>query len=71
MFKQQFELRERCKGVHCVDLGESFPMSIWYVLLNWTERTCLLSCLLAKFGFDTAVKLPFAILTRQQFRVKY
>ena len=25
----------------------------------------------AKFGFDTAVKLPFAILTRQQFRVQY
>ena len=29
-----------CKGVHCVDLGESFPTSIYY--------------LLAKFGFDTA-----------------
>ena len=29
IFKQTFELRriprERCKGVHCVDLGESFP----------------------------------------------
>ena len=24
-----FEIRERCKGVHCVDLGESFPMSIY------------------------------------------
>ena len=23
------EIRERCKGVHCVDLGESFPMSIY------------------------------------------
>ena len=22
------EIRERCKGVHCVDLGESFPTSI-------------------------------------------
>ena len=23
------EIRERCKGVHCVDLGESFPTSIY------------------------------------------
>ena len=33
IFKQNVELRERiarerCKGVHCVDLGESFPTSI-------------------------------------------
>ena len=27
-------LRERCKGVHCVDLGESFPTSIFFKLLN-------------------------------------
>ncbi len=25
---ETFEMRERCKGVHCVDLGESFPTSI-------------------------------------------
>ena len=25
----QFEIEERCKGVHCVDLGESFPTSIY------------------------------------------
>ena len=24
-----FEIEERCKGVHCVDLGESFPTSIY------------------------------------------
>ena len=28
IFKQKDELRERCKGVHCVDLGESFPTNI-------------------------------------------
>ena len=28
-FWQQIEIRERCKGVHCVDLGESFPTSIY------------------------------------------
>ena len=36
---------ERCKGVHCVVLGESFPTSICYVF--------------AKFGFDTAENEPF------------
>ena len=35
---------KRCKGVHCVDLIESFHMSIKY--------------LLAKFGFDTAENEP-------------
>ena len=34
--------RERCKGVHCVDLGESFPTSIY----------------LEKFGLDTAENGP-------------
>jgi len=27
-FNENFEIRERCKGVHCVDLGESFTTSI-------------------------------------------
>ena len=36
--------REWCKGVHFVDLGESFPNSNAY--------------LLAKFGFDTAESSP-------------
>ena len=27
-FKQKLESRKRCKGLHCVDLGESFPTSI-------------------------------------------
>ena len=26
IFNEQIEIRERCKGVHCVDLGESFPI---------------------------------------------
>ena len=41
IFNENFEIRERCKGVHCVDLGESFPTSIYLILL-------------AKIGFDTA-----------------
>ena len=29
IFDEKFEIRERCKGVHCVDLGESFPTRIY------------------------------------------
>ena len=29
IFNENFEIRERCKGVHCVDLGESFPTHIY------------------------------------------
>ena len=28
-FDEKIEIRERCKGVHCVDLGEGFPTSIY------------------------------------------
>ena len=28
IFDETIEIRERCKEVHCVDLGESFPTSI-------------------------------------------
>ena len=28
IFDAKIEIGERCKGVHCVDLGESFPTSI-------------------------------------------
>merc|ERR1719247_1923586 len=29
IFDEKIEIRERCKGVHCVDLGESFPTTIY------------------------------------------
>ena len=29
IFDEKIEIRERCKGVHCVDLGESFPTNIY------------------------------------------
>ena len=29
IFNENFEIRERCKGVHCVDLGESFQTHIY------------------------------------------
>ena len=53
MFEEKFELRERCKGVHCVDLGESFPTHIF----------------LAKFGFDTAENEPLEVWGKIQFNI--
>ena len=29
IFDEKIEIRERCQGVHCVDLGESFPTHIF------------------------------------------
>ena len=29
IFDEKIEIRERCKGVHCVDLGKSFPTHIY------------------------------------------
>ena len=29
IFNENFKIRDRCKGVHCVDLGESFSTSIY------------------------------------------
>ena len=46
-FDENFEIRERCKGVHCVDLGESFQIDP-----NSNEY------FLAKFGFNTTENEP-------------
>ena len=45
---KQCESRNNHKGVHCVDLGESFP-------------THSNACLLAKVGFDTPENEPFEV----------
>ena len=31
IFNEKIDIRERCKGVHCVDLGESLPMSLFSI----------------------------------------
>ena len=36
-FNERIESRERCKRVHCVDLGESFPTSIYLQNLASTQ----------------------------------
>ena len=46
---------ELCKGVHCVDLGESFPTTIYY--------------LLAKCGFDTAENEPCEVCPLSVYRL--
>ena len=46
IFNENFEIRDRCKGVHYVDLGESFPTSIYLQnLASIQPRTSL-------FNFD-------------------
>ena len=38
IFDEKIEIRERCKGVHCVDLGESFPTRKDVYARSWTVR---------------------------------
>ena len=33
IFNEKSDIRERCKGVHCLDLGESFQTSIYLQIL--------------------------------------
>ena len=57
IFDEKIEIRERCKGVHFVDLGESFPT----LNLLFEPDSHSNSYLLAKFGFDTAEYEPFRV----------
>ena len=50
IFGWNFEIEERCKGVHCVDLGESFPTD------SYSNEY-----LLAKIGVDTAENEPLEV----------
>ena len=55
MFKHKFELWEGCKGVHFVDLGESFPHFFIYVpflSISFQIDPNSNEYLLAKFGLD-------------------
>ena len=59
-FNTKIEIRARCKGVHCVDLGDSFPTLPMSLFLNLLFEQIANSneYLLAKFGFDTAENEP-------------
>ena len=54
------EITELCKGVRCVDLGESFQthMSLFSQFL-FKRDSYSNAYLLAKFGFDTAENEPY------------
>ena len=52
IFDEKNEIRERCKGVHCVDLGESFPTRIY----------------LQKNGVDTAENEPLEVWGENSFQ---
>ena len=69
MFNENIESRERCKGVHCVDLGESFPthfhfsVSLHVPFLNLLFEQIANSneYLVAKFGVDTEESEPCTV----------
>ena len=50
IFNEKNEIRERCKGVHCVDLGESFPTSIYLQKSRRYSRERALRSLGGKFN---------------------
>ena len=51
-FLEKHVILEQCKGVHCVDLGESFPISLQ----------------IAKIGFDTAENEPSEVCPMSVYR---
>jgi len=58
IFNEKIELRERCKGVHCGHLGESFPTHIFLQnLASIHQRTSLVKFLVRK---------SFSVVVRQQ-----
>ena len=59
-FDENFEIRERCKGVHCVDLGESFPTSIF--LQNLVSIQLKTSPETSKFDFRITQRFNFPMV---------
>ena len=59
-FDENFEIRERCKGVHCVDLGESFPTSIF--LQNLVSIQLKTSPETSKFDFRITQRFSFPMV---------
>ena len=59
IFNETFEIGERCKGVHCVDFGESF-------LFETDSYTN--AYFLAKFGFDTTENEPCKVCLLSAYR---
>ena len=63
IFNENFEITERCKGVHCVDLGESFPTSIYLQnLASIQPRTSR-----SKFGSQITLLITYRASCRTFF----
>ena len=66
IFNENFAIRERCKGVqvHCVDLGESFPTSIYVQnLVSILPRTSLV-----KFARSPRTDVQIIIIITYYYR---
>ena len=59
-FDENFEVRERCKGVHCVDLGESLPTSIF--LQNLVSIQLKTSPETSQFDFRITKRFDFPMV---------
>ena len=67
-FERKIEIRERCKGVHCVDLGESFPTNhIFFFQSSPSSQSSFQidpnsnEYFVAKIGVDTAENEPLEV----------
>ena len=59
-FDGNFEIRERCKSVHCVDVGETFPTCIF--LQNLVSIQLKTSPETAKFVFTITQRFNFRMV---------
>ena len=65
ILNENFEIRERCKGVHCVDLGESFPTSIYLQnLASIQPRTSR-----SKFGSQITLLITYRASCSQKLNI--
>ena len=81
IFGWNFEIEERCKGVHCVDLGESCPNfhfsvspHVPFLNLLFEQIANSNEYFLAKFGVDTAENEPYKVWSfwiKNQSTIRY
>ena len=67
-FNEKIEIPKRCKGVHCVDLGESFLDFLFSIFFHvpFSQYSFQIypnfkAYFLANFGFDTTENEPFKV----------
>ena len=68
IFPQIFERWERCKGVHCVDLGERFPKSIYLQNLPSIQPRTSPSTFGGKIQFNIIQSCPKSAASLHQLR---